>query len=129
MKAAVYYENGGPESPALRGCAGPGLSGPGLRADHRQEAVSIEGGDTLNRFRGALADKPHIVGYQAAGEIIEIGAGGRASARRAEGRDRQYVRFPCRAARRVPARTAWPIPDSFNPEQGRGHPGRRWHGR
>ena len=34
----------------------------------RVEAVSIEGGDTLNRFRGALVATPHIVGYQAAGE-------------------------------------------------------------
>ena len=40
----------------------------------RVEAVSIEGGDTLNRWRGALVTKPHIVGYQAAGEIVEVGS-------------------------------------------------------
>ena len=40
----------------------------------RVEAVSIEGGDTLNRWHGALSSKPHIVGYQAGGEIVEVGA-------------------------------------------------------
>ena len=40
----------------------------------RVAAVSIEGGDTLNRWQGALTSKPHIVGYQAGGEIVEVGA-------------------------------------------------------
>jgi len=37
-------------------------------------AVSIQGGDTLNRAGGELATRPHIVGYQAAGIIREAGA-------------------------------------------------------
>ena len=36
-------------------------------------AVSIEGGDVLNRAGGPLASKPHIVGYQCAGVILEVG--------------------------------------------------------
>jgi NADPH2:quinone reductase len=39
------------------------------------EAVSIEGGDTLNRLGGALVTVPHIVGYQAAGTVTAIGSG------------------------------------------------------
>ena len=40
----------------------------------RVEAVAIEGGDVLNRFGGAMTRTPHVVGYQAAGEIVEVGA-------------------------------------------------------
>jgi NADPH2:quinone reductase len=38
------------------------------------EAISIEGGDTLNRAGGEMASSPHIVGYQCAGTIAEVGA-------------------------------------------------------
>jgi NADPH2:quinone reductase len=38
------------------------------------EAISIEGGDTLNRAGGEMATTPHIVGYQCAGTIAEVGA-------------------------------------------------------
>jgi NADPH2:quinone reductase len=41
----------------------------------RVEAVSIEGGDTLNRLGGELSRVPHIVGYQCAGVVVEVGAG------------------------------------------------------
>jgi len=37
------------------------------------EAVSIEGGDTLNRLQGGLATTPHVVGYQCAGTITSVG--------------------------------------------------------
>ena len=36
------------------------------------EAISIEGGDTLNRAGGEMATTPHVVGYQCAGTIIEV---------------------------------------------------------
>ena len=39
------------------------------------EAISIEGGDTLNRAGGEMATNPHIVGYQCAGTISEVGEG------------------------------------------------------
>jgi len=77
------------------------------------EAVSIEGGDTLNRFRGALATKPHIVGYQAAGEVIEVGeevdnirVGDKVVTTGGFGSHAQL--------RAVPARTAWVIPPGMN---------------
>jgi NADPH2:quinone reductase len=36
--------------------------------------VSIEGGDLLHRAGAPLTSRPHVVGYQAAGEIVEVGA-------------------------------------------------------
>src|SRR5207248_10622952 len=38
------------------------------------KAVSIEGGDVLNRAGGEMPAKPHIVGYQCAGVIREVGS-------------------------------------------------------
>ena len=73
MKAAVYYENGGPEVLVLEEVADP-VAGPG-EVLIGVEAVSIEGGDTLNRLGGELATVPHVVGYQAAGTILAVGDG------------------------------------------------------
>ena len=72
MKAAVYYENGPPGVLKYEDVPDPMCHPKGVVI--RVEAVSIEGGDTLNRLRGALTSRPHIVGYQAAGEIVEVGA-------------------------------------------------------
>ena len=72
MKAAVYYENGGPEVLKYEEVPDPQLHPKGVII--KVEAIAIEGGDTLSRWRGQLATRPHIVGYQAAGEIIEVGA-------------------------------------------------------
>jgi len=36
--------------------------------------ISIEGGDLINREIRPLAHTPNIVGYQCAGEIIEVGS-------------------------------------------------------
>src|ERR1700728_4808698 len=72
MKAAVYYQNGTPEVLKYEDVPDPVCHPKGVII--RVEAVSIEGGDTLNRWHGALLTKPHIVGYQAAGEIVEVGS-------------------------------------------------------
>ena len=72
MKAAVYYETGGPEVFRYEDVPDP-VCGPG-DVLVRVEAVSIEGGDTLNRLGGALTSVPHVVGYQCAGEVLEVGA-------------------------------------------------------
>ena len=72
MKAAVYYENGTPEVFKYEEVPDPACHPKGVVI--RVEAVSIEGGDTLNRWRGPLLAKPHIVGYQAGGEIVEVGS-------------------------------------------------------
>ena len=73
MKAAVYYETGSPDVFRYEEVPDPS-PGPGelLVA---VEAVSIEGGDTLNRLGGEMTSRPHIVGYQAAGTVIDVGAG------------------------------------------------------
>jgi NADPH2:quinone reductase len=111
MKAAVYYENGGPEVLKYEDVADPTCHPKGVVI--RVEAVSIEGGDTLNRWRGALAGRPHIVGYQAAGEIIEVGAevanlriGQKVATTAAYGSHAEL--------RAVPARNAWVVPDGFD---------------
>lgn len=72
MKAAVYYENGPPEVLKYEDVPDPQCHPKGILI--RVEAVAIEGGDTLNRFGGALMTNPHVVGYQAAGEVIEVGS-------------------------------------------------------
>ena len=38
------------------------------------KAIGIQGGDTLHRQGGEMATTPHVVGYQAAGVIREVGA-------------------------------------------------------
>ncbi len=107
MKAAVYYENGPPGVLKYEDVPDPVCHPKGVVI--RVEAVSIEGGDTLNRLRGALTARPHIVGYQAAGEIVEIGVevkhlkvGQKVTTVAGDGSHA--------ALRAVPARNAWPVP-------------------
>jgi NADPH2:quinone reductase len=73
MKAAVYYETGGPEVFRYEEVPDP-TCGPGEVLIEVQ-AISIEGGDTLHRAGGEMARRPHIVGYQCAGTIRAVGAG------------------------------------------------------
>lgn len=111
MKAAVYYENGGPEVLKYEEIPDPACHPKGVII--RVEAIAIEGGDTLNRWRGPLMTNPHVVGYQAAGEIIEVGE------------QVTHVKVGQKVAtvnnwgshaelRSVPARNCWPIPDGFD---------------
>ncbi len=111
MKAAVYYETGSPDVLRYEDVPDPVCHPQGVVI--RVEAVSIEGGDTLNRGGGQMAGSPHIVGYQAAGEIIEVGA------------EVAHLKFGQKVVtvnafgshaelRAVPARNAWPIPDGFD---------------
>jgi NADPH2:quinone reductase len=107
MKAAVYYENGDPSVLRYEDVPDPECQSNGVVI--RVEAVSIEGGDTLNRWHGALTARPHIVGYQAAGEIVEVGSDVHDLK---VGQKVVTVGFngSHAALRAVPARTAWPIP-------------------
>lgn len=73
MKAAVYYQNGGPEVFRYEDVADPACIAEHVVID--VEAVSIEGGDLLYRWGAPPAVKPFVVGYQAAGTIREIGDG------------------------------------------------------
>jgi len=72
MKAAVYYEAGPPSVFRYEDVPDPACHPDGVLIDVK--AVSIEGGDVLNRAGGELATRPHIVGYQCAGIIREVGA-------------------------------------------------------
>jgi NADPH2:quinone reductase len=72
MKAAVYYETGGPEVFKYEELPDPACHPAGVVID--VQAVGIEGGDVLNRAGGAMARSPHIVGYNCAGVIREAGA-------------------------------------------------------
>ncbi len=71
MKAAVYYETGPPDVFRYEDVPDPSCAPDGLVIDVR--AVSIEGGDTLHRQGGEMASRPHIVGYQCAGTVREVG--------------------------------------------------------
>ncbi len=72
MKAAVYYRTGPPDVLQYEEVPDP-VCGPGdVLLD--VEAISIEGGDTLNRGGGEMSSTPHVVGYQCAGTIAEVGA-------------------------------------------------------
>jgi NADPH:quinone reductase len=71
MKAAVYYETGPPSVFRYEDVADPVCAPNGVVID--VQAVSIEGGDTLNRAGGMMATTPHVVGYQCAGVIREVG--------------------------------------------------------
>jgi len=73
MKAAVYDRTGPPEVFRYADVPDPEC-GPGeVLVD--VEVISVEGGDTLNRAGGEMATRPHIVGYQCAGTVREVGAG------------------------------------------------------
>ena len=73
MKAAVYYETGAPDVLRYEDVPDPSAARGASLID--VEAISIEGGDTLNRSRGDMPSVPHIVGYQCAGTISEVGEG------------------------------------------------------
>ena len=111
MKAAVYHRTGGPEVLQYEDVPDPELHPKGVLI--RVEAISIEGGDTLNRLGGAMTSTPHIVGYQCGGTIIEIGdavtdrqVGQRVVASMASGSHAELVS--------VPADTTWPVPDGLD---------------
>jgi NADPH2:quinone reductase len=72
VKAAVYRETGAPDVLRYEDVPDP-VPGPG-DVLIRVEAISIEGGDTLNRAGGLMPASPHIVGYQCAGTIEAVGA-------------------------------------------------------
>lgn len=107
MKAAVIYENGGPD--VLRYEEVPDPSCPDGCVVVDAEAISIEGGDLLARAAGDLSATPHVVGYLSAGTVSEVATG-------VEGRavgDRVLALNAAgsHASRRVvPAVMTWPIP-------------------
>ena len=70
MKAAVYYSNGGPDVFRYEDVTAPALR-PVVLIEVK--AISIEGGDIESA--GGVLVSTHIVGYQCAGTIREVGEG------------------------------------------------------
>jgi NADPH2:quinone reductase len=111
MKAAVIYENGGPDVLRYEDVPDPECPAGCVVVD--AEAISVEGGDLLARAAGQLPVAPHIVGYLSAGAVSDVAAdvdgraiGDRVVALNAAG---------SHAARRaVPAAMTWPIPGGLD---------------
>ena len=70
MKAAVFYETGGPDVFRYESVPDPELRPGGVIIEIG--AVSIQGGDLLHRQGGVMATTPHVVGYQAAGTLLAV---------------------------------------------------------
>jgi NADPH2:quinone reductase len=119
MKAAVIYENGGPDVLRYEDVPDPECPDGCVFID--VEAISIEGGDLLARAESPPPSVPHIVGYLAAGTVAEVGAG---VEDRAVG-DRVVTLFGAgsHASRRVvPAIVTWPIPEGLDAARAAGVP-------
>lgn len=114
MKAAVYYETGPPDVFRYEDVPDPQCHPNGVLI--HVKAVSIEGGDVLNRAGGPMPSRPHIVGYQCGGVVREVGAnvsersvGQRVVANMAYGSHAAIVS--------VPAAATWLVPDGLDIEQ------------
>lgn len=114
MKAAVYYETGTPDVLRYEELPDPPCHPRGVVIDVK--AISIEGGDVLNRAGGEMNARPHIVGYQCAGVVREAGAevtdrkpGDRVVALMANGSHASVVS--------VPAAQTWLVPDALSIEE------------
>ena len=72
MKAAVYDEAGAPDVLEYRDVADPKIGPDDVLI--ATTAISIEGGDLINRRSVSPAGPSWIVGYAASGRVIEVGA-------------------------------------------------------
>ena len=110
MKAAVIYENGGPDVLQYEDVPDPECPDGWLVID--VEAISIEGGDLLHRAGSPPPSVPHIVGYLAAGTVAEVGAG--VENRSVGDRVVTLNLAGSHASKRaVPALSSWLIPDGL----------------
>ncbi|HEV2361579.1 MAG TPA: zinc-binding alcohol dehydrogenase family protein [Acidimicrobiales bacterium] len=114
MKAAVYYETGSPDVFRYEEVPDPAVTGNSVLV--RVEVVSIEGGDTLSRARGVMSSSPHIVGYQCAGTVAEVGpdvqsfaVGDRVVTTGIDGSHAEL--------RSVPENFCWKIPEGLSTEE------------
>ena len=114
MKAAVYYETGSPDVFRYEDVPEPSVGTHDVLV--KVEAISIEGGDTLNRLGGELRTVPHVVGYQCAGTVLAVGeqvknfvVGQRAVT---VGIDGSHAEL-----RAAPESFAWGIPDGLSTDE------------
>ena len=111
MKAAVYYETGGPDVFRYEEVPDPIVRPKGIVID--VQAISIEGGDVLHRAGGEMASRPHIVGYQCAGVVSEVGED--VADRKPGDRVVITVPFGSHAERvSVAAHGSWLVPDGLD---------------
>ena len=113
MKAAVFHRTGPPDVLVYEDLPDPVCAPDGVLLD--VAAISIEGGDLGNRARGVFAQFPHVVGYQCAGVVREVGrnvrdrhVGERVVAMMLHGSHAERVA--------VPAGFTWPIADGADLE-------------
>lgn len=114
MKAAVYYQPGGPDVFRYEDVPDPQPAPDGVLV--QVEAISVEGGDTLHRARDQVTGGPHIVGYQAAGTILAVG-GQVTRCQPGErvvtvGMDGSHAEL-----RAVPESFCWPIPPGLSTDE------------
>jgi NADPH:quinone reductase len=119
MKAAVYDETGGPEVLRYDEVPDPVVRAGGVVVE--VGAVGVQGGDLLHRQSGDLPSAPHIVGYQAAGVVREVGEG---VERLAVGQPVVATMFAGSHAElvSVPAASVWPLPDGLSVRDAAGVP-------
>ncbi|MBI2764587.1 MAG: zinc-binding alcohol dehydrogenase family protein [Chloroflexi bacterium] len=119
MKAAVYYQTGGPEVFRYEDVPDPECRPGGIVIDVKY--VSIQGGDTLNRAGGVMATTPHIVGYQVAGVVRDVGE--KVTDRKPGDRVVATMGFGSHAAlASVPVQTSYLVPDGLSLEEAAGVP-------
>jgi NADPH2:quinone reductase len=114
VKAAVYYETGAPSVLKYEDVPDPVPRTGGVLIDVK--AISIEGGDVLNRAGGDMPAKPHIVGYQCAGLVKEVG---KAVTDRSVGQPVvAVIPFGSHAELvTVAAMATWPVPDGMDMQE------------
>src|SRR2546425_524746 len=111
MKAAVIYENGAPDVLRYEDVPDPECPDGCVLID--VEAISIEGGALLARAGSPPPSVPHIVGYLAAGTVVEVGAG--VENRTVGDRVVTLNASGSHASKRaVPAMSTWMIPDGLD---------------
>jgi NADPH2:quinone reductase len=103
----VYYQTGGPDVFRYEDLPDPECRPGGIIV--QVGAIGIQGGDVLHRQGGVLATTPHVVGYQAAGTVREVGdrvttlrPGQRVVATMSFGSHAELVSVPATAAYLVP---------------------------
>ena len=111
MKAAVIFENGGPDVLRYQDVSDPICPDDGVLIS--VDAISVEGGDLLARAASPPPETPHVVGYLCAGTVLEAGAGvdGRAIG---DGIVALNQAGSHAAKRAVPAAMTWPIPEGLD---------------
>ena len=115
MKAAVYYETGGPEVFRYEDVPDPAV-GPG-EVLVRVEAVSIEGGDTLNRLGGAVAQPRTSSATSVPAPCCRRRRRASTPSRRATGWSPWGWTGPTPPSAPWPSRFCWVIPDGVATEE------------